>query len=379
MKLVIVECNKKSAVALRDDGTFVKVAQRGYRIGQTLESMPAPRRIERFHHMAIAAAVTVLLLSGAAFATWEPYSYVTMDVNPSIKFALNVFDRVLSVTAVNEDAEPIVSALNQEDKSFCGLDDIIEMTIEQCRTDGYLDQDDENYVVFSAMSRSDRRTDALSENLKNQNFGDGLISAEIVPSTMEALKEAEQQGTTPGKLALIRRMQKKTGDSKAIQRWINTPVREILDAEKASPETNSAVPGGTQSNQPDNRDTSVTVGPAEKQEVAAPNIEQPKHSGNQSKTAPSEASQPPQEAKGGKQEKLQKDEVGQTPTADPGGEMQLSPPESGETSAPEAAQPGNAQSQGKGGESAPGALSDSRAADAQDSAGHTQAKGKSGN
>lgn len=380
MKMVIVECNKKSAVALRDDGTFVKVTSGGYRIGQTLESMPATKRIGSFPHMAIAAAVTVLMLSGAAFAAWEPYSYVTMDVNPSVKYALNVFDRVLSVTAVNEDAKSIVSALNQEDTNFCGLENIIEMTIEQCRTDGYLYQDDEDYVVFSVMSRSDRRTHALSENLNDQKFGNGLISAEVVPSTMKELKEAERQGTTPGKLALIRRMQKKTGDRKPLNTWINTSVREILHAEMVLSETDSAVPDGTQSNQPGSRDTAVTANAEKKYGAAAPNTEQPNHSEKQPEAGPSVSSKPDQEDPGGKQKELPEDEAEQAPTPNSGGQMQISTPVSGENTvkAP-LPQPGNAQSQDKGGESAPGVSSDSGAAYAPDSAGQPQTKGKSGN
>ena len=42
------------------------------------------------------------------------YAEVSLDVNPSIIYSLNKRDRVLDVRAVNDDAESIVKALEQE-------------------------------------------------------------------------------------------------------------------------------------------------------------------------------------------------------------------------------------------------------------------------
>lgn len=229
MKMVIVESEKKSAVVLRDDGQFIKIPQRGYRVGQTLEVLPAPKSIRQLPRAAVAAVLALILLSGSgALAVRLPYSYVTMDINPSVKYTLNVFDRVLAISAVNTDAEAVVQALSQEDTAYEKLDDVIEMTIAQCRTDGYLYKDAEDVVVLSVMSISNSKTDTLAKALGSHSYGDGLISAEVVSSTIDALKNAEQQGTTPGKLAIISKMQEKTGNNGPAADWINAPVRDII-------------------------------------------------------------------------------------------------------------------------------------------------------
>ncbi|MGE4277322.1 MAG: hypothetical protein AB7E30_09155 [Lawsonibacter sp.] len=319
--------------------------------------------------MAIAAVVTVLLLSGAAFAAWEPYSYVTMDVNPSIQYALNVFNRVLSITAVNEDAEPVVRVLNQENTSFRGLDDVIEMTIEQCRADGYLYQDDKDYVVLSVASVSNRRTDALAETLEDQSFGDGLISAEIVPSTIQALKEANREGTTPGKLAIIRRMQERTGDSQGLEAWIGTPVREILRIENAFSKTGSNALDGTQSQRPKDQDASSATGPAAKQGIAASNTDQPDHSGTKSNADASASSKTSPKDENTQQEELPKNEPGKKPDLC-------------EDAAPEEVQQQseNAEPQNQGGQSAPdGSAGGSEEPNVQGSIKNVQANGASGN
>jgi hypothetical protein len=233
MKMVIVQNEKRIAVALRDDGTFVKIPQQGYQIGQTLTSMPPRKSIPRLSRAAVAAAIIIVFGATSAFAARMPYSYVMMDVNPSLKYTLNIFDHVLSIDAVNEDADSIVEALNQENINYSKLDDAIDMTIEQCQQKGYLYKNTKDYVVLSVMSVSNGKTDTLAKSLEQCNFGDGFISAEIVSSTIDEMKEDEQQGTTPGKMQIISKMQKRTGDNKSSEDWIHEPIRNIMEASDA--------------------------------------------------------------------------------------------------------------------------------------------------
>ncbi len=233
MKMVIVQNEKKIAIALRDDGTFVKIPQQGYQIGQTLTALPPRKGILRFSRAAVAVAIIIVFGATSAFAEKMPYSYVMIDVNPSLKYTLNIFDHVLSVDAVNEDAEPIVEALNQENISCSKLDDAIDMTIEQCQKKGYLYKGTKDYVVLSVMSVSHGKTDTLAKSLEQRSFGDGLIAAEIVSSTIDEMKENEQQGTTPGKKQMISKMQKRTGDNKPSEDWIHEPIRDIMEASAA--------------------------------------------------------------------------------------------------------------------------------------------------
>ena len=81
------------------------------------------------------------------------------------KLKLNVFDRVLATSAVNTDAESVVQALSQEDIAYEKLGDVIEMTIAQCRTDGYLYKDAKDVVVLSVMSILNSKTNTLAKAL----------------------------------------------------------------------------------------------------------------------------------------------------------------------------------------------------------------------
>ena len=78
MKMVITEISGNAAVGLREDGSFVRLCQRGYAVGQTVEI----RRNASVIRLAAACAAAFVLLSTAAAAVRLPYSYVTLDINP---------------------------------------------------------------------------------------------------------------------------------------------------------------------------------------------------------------------------------------------------------------------------------------------------------
>lgn len=255
MKMVIVEIRGDTAVALREDGRFVTLRHQRYQVGDTIQGA-AFRTSHHFSRFAAACIAAVLLIGvQTAMAVGMPYSYVTLDVNPSIQYTLNIFDRVLSVSAVNQDAASVVTALEKSGISFEKINDAIGQTVRQCRSEGYLSETAQEYVVFSVASKSDHKVENLSDQLEHFSQVDDLISTEVVPTTIREIKEAGQKGTTPGKLALISRMQKQTGDAQNAEAWINRPVREIMlklsnNSSNSQASTADQTPAGQSSQQP---------------------------------------------------------------------------------------------------------------------------------
>ena len=106
MKAVIVEIKNDFAAILSDDGRILKVRNNNYAIGQVIEmNQNKLFKTRKFAAIAASAAAFILLCGTSAWAYMTPYSYVSLDVNPSIEYSLNRFDRVLDVTAVNDDGE----------------------------------------------------------------------------------------------------------------------------------------------------------------------------------------------------------------------------------------------------------------------------------
>lgn len=66
------------------------------------------------------------LLIGGSWLYFTPSAVVSIDINPSFELSLNRFDRVIGVTAYNEDAEALLSKLSLRNRSYeNALDSII--------------------------------------------------------------------------------------------------------------------------------------------------------------------------------------------------------------------------------------------------------------
>lgn len=72
---------------------------------------PRERRAPVMRRVAAACACAALLCVTGAFSLLCPAAYIGIDVNPSIELTTNLFDRVLTATARNADAEAVLSGL----------------------------------------------------------------------------------------------------------------------------------------------------------------------------------------------------------------------------------------------------------------------------
>ena len=61
---------------------------------------------------ALAAAVALVLAFGAAYLQFSVDSVIDIDVNPSVEIRINRGEKVLSATALNEDAETVLRGMD---------------------------------------------------------------------------------------------------------------------------------------------------------------------------------------------------------------------------------------------------------------------------
>ena len=103
MKAVIVDLNGNDAVALRDDGQFEKIKNKNYTIGQELTIQSQVIRFPKQAAVAASVAIVVAACGSMGSYTWSnPISYVSLDINPSIAYSLNEFNRVIAVDGMND-------------------------------------------------------------------------------------------------------------------------------------------------------------------------------------------------------------------------------------------------------------------------------------
>jgi hypothetical protein len=167
MKAVVVEVSGKTAVALKKDGTFVKTA-RACSIGDIIE-ITEPQRFFMVSRKfaAIAAALLACIIAGGVFSYQTVFaaSYISLDVNPSLEYALNRQNRVIEVKALNSDAEPIAEQLLQEGIRNDTIAEAVSETMEILYKENYLGTGEESVLIAvssdSAKNGRSAETDCL--------------------------------------------------------------------------------------------------------------------------------------------------------------------------------------------------------------------------
>ena len=228
MKAVVLETRKGEAAVLVNDGT-VRIVRGAYNVGDIIDYRLRPRFVQW-----IAAAAAMLILVGGSTAMWIDRNYVTyaevsLDVNPSIVYSLNKRDRVLSVRAANEDAESIVTALEQEGVRFTPLSEAVEKTMSILDNQGYMDESTDDYVLINVSADNEGRQKRLSDEVETamtatleQNH---TIEYRIDHSDRKTAREADKAGMSTGRYAAWQRDE----GASDIKDYADKPVRELMD------------------------------------------------------------------------------------------------------------------------------------------------------
>ena len=148
MSYLIMECAASYAVALDEEGRFVRVPNLGYEVGQEVddvvifdegqllafEARKARRTRGRVGLIAAAACLVVAVIAGGV--VWRlPIGTVYMRINPEVSMEVNRFDRVVDVEGENADGEALVSGF-----SFYGrtIDEVSDDLASRAEEQGYL-------------------------------------------------------------------------------------------------------------------------------------------------------------------------------------------------------------------------------------------------
>lgn len=231
MKAVIVECSNGAAVALCDDGIFRKVKNRDYAIGQELfiKENAVPNHI--MQKLSICASLALFLLSFVGIGSYsyvQPYSYVSLDINPSIEYALNRYDKVIAVSGVNDKGQQVVSSIESDVKNQ-NITKALGVTIKQLEKENYIVSKEYNHVIVSVCSSNDTKAQSIAsrvDSFSKEETSDCSIDTMTV--SKEVKDNADSLGITPGKLALIHAVAETTSASDFdVSEWTDKTVSEL--------------------------------------------------------------------------------------------------------------------------------------------------------
>ena len=244
MKSVVVEIKAGYAAVLSEDGCISKIKNKNYIIGQVIEMKSS--KFKNINKLVMCSALTAMIAIAGGITLWAyktPYSYVSLDVNPSIEYSLNRFDKVISVTAVNDDGQEILNELELDKLENQNIEDAVTETVNQISKDGYfdnsIDNDIEGGIIIATsgeyLEKSDELAEKLQKSLENEieEIGED-IKLETISVGLERVQKAKELGVTPGKLNLVEKLQNSSADPESIivEEWLNKPVKDIMRAIK---------------------------------------------------------------------------------------------------------------------------------------------------
>ena len=254
LSAAIVEVRRLYAVALAEDGCFVRIRNEGYEVGQTVElraEKPAAAR-NRVLAYASMAAVLLLFIIGGFKGYMAPYGLVSLDVNPSIEYTINIFDSVIGVRAVNADGETILNQIDPGALLYRPVGDAVDATITRLQQDGYLLEAEDNYVVLSASANGETHAQKLAETLQVRVNERAALMVQSFAVSGGEVTRAHEIGTSAGKLRLIDRLKALSDDPDAFDEseWIDKPVRDLIRAYQSQSDKNKndKIPGESSGN-----------------------------------------------------------------------------------------------------------------------------------
>lgn len=233
MKGVIVDRKGRQAVILTVEGRFVKIANKaGYNIGSEIElDSPVIRYNSVLAKISSIAAVFlfVLGLSYGVYSYTTPYSYVDLDINPSVELTANVYDIIIKIKTYNSDAEKL---LEKQSLNYISLDKGIEKLLNSAVNQGYLKVETDNAILLTVTGDDMNKADKLSKNLEAvaaEVLDNNKVKSDIVSQKINEKKheDSKELGISPGKLKLIEKVIESEPELK-LEELKDKPVKEIV-------------------------------------------------------------------------------------------------------------------------------------------------------
>ncbi|MBR6256983.1 MAG: hypothetical protein IKR23_06335 [Lachnospiraceae bacterium] len=230
MKAVVLEIRDGYAVVMVQGGGIERIRDNGYKPGQEIIMSRKMIQNSGAFRFIVAAAALVLVFFGAGVTykrNIKENAYVTVDVNPSLEYAVNAKCKVLRVTALNEDAQAIADKLKDDGVKGEDLGTALENTKAELYRAGYLGEEKDNIMLVSVVS-----DDILVR--KDLKMAAETIAAEedvavyVVESTMSERKEAKEQGVSAGRYEVSKKAEAESGTSE--KKAQESSVKELVES-----------------------------------------------------------------------------------------------------------------------------------------------------
>jgi len=190
MTYMVVECHPGYAVVLDEEGSFLKVANRRYDVGQMVTDVepmqvPPKKKIGKWVTSLVAAAACLALVLGITLPGGHaPYASVYVKINPEVRIDVDKEDLVVGLEGVNQDGVTLIEGYDYQNKH---LDLVTDELVDKAIDMGYLQP--EGQITISLDSQDEtwvqNHSEALSSHLQTHLQERITVTIEIKLCTHE--------------------------------------------------------------------------------------------------------------------------------------------------------------------------------------------------
>lgn len=248
MKAIVAEIDKKQMTVITENGDFIKVKRQvAYNIGDEIE-LKAKKKYLTYKGLARVAAcfLACIFLTTGVYAYYTPYSYVSVDINPSLSLSLNRFGRVISVNPLDDDAVTMIKDI--KDLKNHNIDHALSEIIKTASDKGYIDKAEDNQVMVVVSAKDPKEAKdlegkvakAASKELSKVNDSSEVM---VEKTNVEEYKDALSNKVSPGKEILadkLRKVNPELKDEEIRDMPVKEAVKQIKEGNKAIREEEKA-------------------------------------------------------------------------------------------------------------------------------------------
>lgn len=171
MSYLVMETHRSYAIVLDQEGRFIKVANLGYEVGQSVgqivEASDPKVTVLPFSkpvtNMLIAVACVLFMVIGSWPLYFQSMGTVKMEINPSVEISVNRLDYVIDLDGLNTDGKELIEDVKTFGKK---VDEIANELTERAISLGFLDEGGE--ISLTVDGRNENWTAKKQEQLQKQ-------------------------------------------------------------------------------------------------------------------------------------------------------------------------------------------------------------------
>lgn len=199
MKYMVMELHPAYVILMDEEGRFLKAANLGYQVGDTVEdiielkepSRHRPAIIRSLSSLAAAAACFCLVFFGFYRPNYMSYGTVRIKINPDVLLTVTRSDRVIQLKGLNADGELLIDGYVFKSKTKdIVADELTDRAIDM----GFLSDGKE--IRISAASSDGRWKETVEQDILNK-MQEHLKDSSITIRVDHSLSQPDDSGSLP--------------------------------------------------------------------------------------------------------------------------------------------------------------------------------------